>query len=128
MYSCPACGAENVAGRQECPCGADLSLLVRLDGLADAWYNRGLEALEAGRTGEALEWLSACCAARPTDLGARVAQAKVWAQLKRWEEARESAARAAELDPTAGEVVELRKELERVPRKRSKSDGQSHRH
>ena len=83
MYSCPACGAEDVAGRAACRCGADLSLLLRLDGIADAWFNRGLEALAEGAPGRALEWFAACCVARPTDAAARLALARVWPQLGR---------------------------------------------
>src|SRR5437762_267671 len=35
MYCCPACGAEGVAGRPRCACGADLTLRQQLDGRID---------------------------------------------------------------------------------------------
>lgn len=112
MYSCPACGAEEVASRAACSCGADLAPLQRLDGMADAWFNRALEALAAGHTGRALEWLSASCAARPTDAAARRAQAKIWAQLGLWQEARDALQRAADIDPDAPELAALRAALQ----------------
>jgi tetratricopeptide (TPR) repeat protein len=107
-YNCPACGADDVAHRAVCRCGADLSLLQRLDGIADAWFNRALAALAEGAPGRALEWLSASCTARPSDAAARRAQAKVWAQLGRWAEARDALQRAAALEPDAPELALLR--------------------
>lgn len=109
MYSCPACGAENVAGRAACVCGTDLTLLQRLDGLADAWFNQGLEALAQGAPWRALEWISACCAARPTDRAARRTQAKLWAQLGFPTGAADALERAASLDPQAPELAPLRR-------------------
>jgi len=117
MYSCPACGADDVEGRTVCRCGADVTLLQRLDSIADAWFNRALEALAEGRAGRALEWLSACCAARPTDAAARRAQARVWAQLGRYREALDALERAAELDPTAAELPSIREALDEAQQK-----------
>ena len=114
MYSCPECGAEDTAQRATCRCGADLTLLLRLDGLADAWFNRALEMLAQDAPGRALEWFSACCAARPTDAAARRAQARVWAQIGRLNEARDALDRAAELDPSAPELLTIRAALETV--------------
>jgi tetratricopeptide (TPR) repeat protein len=114
MYSCPACGAEDVAGQSTCRCGADLSLLQRLDAVADVWFNLALEALAGGAPGRAMEWLSACCAARPTDAAARRAQAKVWAQLGCWEEARDAVERARAIEPDAPELAEIELALQDV--------------
>jgi tetratricopeptide (TPR) repeat protein len=83
-----------------------------LEALADAWFNRALAALAEGRPGRALEWLSACCAARPTDAEARRAQAKAWAQLGRWVEARDALDRAAEIDPDAAELEVIRQAVD----------------
>lgn len=130
MYSCPACGAEDTAQRATCRCGADLTLLQRLDAVADAWFNRALEMLAQDAPGRALEWLSASCAARPTDAAARRAQARVWAQIGRLNEAREALDRAAELDPFASELLTVREALDaasapptRTKRARSVSKG-----
>lgn len=111
MYCCPACGADDVANQSVCRCGADLALLQQLEVLADVWFNRALEALKNGAPGAALEWLSACCAARPTDAPARRAQARVWAQLGRLPEACAALDRAAEIEPDAPEVEEIRQAL-----------------
>jgi tetratricopeptide (TPR) repeat protein len=111
MYSCPCCGAESAADRSKCPCGADLSLLARLDGVADAWFNEGLQALERGARGRALEWVSACCAARPTDAAARLVQARLWGQLGLWAEASDALERAAAIDPTLPELTAVREAL-----------------
>lgn len=112
MYSCPACGTADVAARTTCLCGADLTLLRRLDEVADIWFNRALEAAAAGAPGRALEWLSACCVARPTDAVARRAQAKVWAQLGCWAAAEEALSRAAAIEPDAPELAALRQALQ----------------
>ena len=112
MYSCPACGSDEVAGQAACKCGAELTLLQHLDALADAWFNRALSALSENQPGQALEWLSACCAARPTDSQARRAQARVWAQLGRWGEARDALDRAEVLDPDSHDLQEIRQALQ----------------
>jgi tetratricopeptide (TPR) repeat protein len=112
MYVCPACGKDGVVGLTACACGADLTLLSRLHGVADAWFNEGLAALRAGASGRALEWLSAACAARPADAEARRAQARVWAQLGRFEEAKDALARAAALDPASPDLSSLREALQ----------------
>lgn len=112
MYSCPACGAEDVSNRSTCRCGADLTLLQRLDALADAWFNRALEALDLGKPGQALEWLSACCAARPSDAAARRAQARLWAQLGHWPEAQDALERARAIEPDAPALAEIQQALQ----------------
>jgi len=120
MYACPACGRDSVADTAACECGADLSMLRVLEAIAEQWFNRALQALAEGRPGSALEWLSACCAARPTDAAARRALAKVWAQLNRWDEAGQALDRAAAIDPDSLELVEIREALQdaRAPRSR----------
>jgi len=120
MYSCPACGSEGVLGAGICRCGADISLLRSLDGLADAWFNKALMALASGDPGTALEWLSACCVANPTDAVARRAQAKVWAHLGRFAESRSALARAAAIDPNSPELesIELAIRAKNPARKR----------
>jgi tetratricopeptide (TPR) repeat protein len=125
MYSCPACGTEDVAARANCLCGADLTLLRRLDEIADAWFNRGLEAASAGAPGRALEWLSACCVARPTDAAARRAQAKVWAQLGCRAAAEDALARAAAIEPDAPELAVLRQALQEQTQPRPVTPGAS---
>jgi tetratricopeptide (TPR) repeat protein len=117
MYSCAACGAEEVGRQARCRCGADLTLLAQLDAVADTWFNRALAALAEDAPGQALEWLSACCAARPTDAAARRAQAKVWAQLGHWKEAAGALERAAAIEPDAPEIADIRQALNQgVPR------------
>ncbi|GEM_PF-1369875 len=112
MYSCPACSAMDLEGRETCACGADLSLLAGLEAVSDAWFNEGLRALSEGARGRALEWFSAACAARPTDAAARRAQAKVWAQLGRWDEALDALDRAAVIEPDADELNAIRQAIE----------------
>lgn len=115
MYDCPACGAEDVADQAACRnCGAGLSLLLQLGQVADLWFNRALAELrnDAPNRGRALEWLSACCAARPTDAAARLAQAKIWAQLDCWPEAQDALDRAAKIEPEAPELNLIRQALQ----------------
>ena len=107
MYTCPACGSEDVIGRATCRCGADLTLLLLLESTVNAWFNQGLKALSAGKPGQALEWFSACCAAQPTDAAARLAQAKAWCQLERWTEAQDSLARVRLINPVLSELAEV---------------------
>ncbi len=104
MFTCPACGAEPPANRDTCGCGADLSLLRCLDAVPDAWFNRALDELAEGRPGRALEWLAACCAARPTDAAALRALAQVWGQLGRPAEAEDALRRAAACEPDHPEL------------------------
>ncbi len=114
MFRCPACGIEVQKDWVVCVCGASLLLLHRLEAVADAWYNRGLEELSAGRLGEALAWFSACCAARPTDAEARLAQARVWGQLGHWPECARAAQLAREIDPSLDGLPELEQLLHEV--------------
>jgi len=99
MYSCPSCGRSDIEKTDTCSCGADLTLLRHLDAVCDAWFNRALGCLAEGEEGRALEWLSACCAGRPSDAGAALALAKVWARLGHWREASSALSRAADIDP-----------------------------
>ncbi len=107
MYKCPACGADEVMGLARCRCGADLTLLLTLDAVADAWFNRGLSALGRDAPGEALEWFSACCAAKPGDGQARLAHAKTWARLGCFAEAAQSLEKAKMLGVDGGEVQKV---------------------
>jgi tetratricopeptide (TPR) repeat protein len=99
--------------------------------VADAWFNRSLEALAAGAPGRALEWIAASCAAQPTDAAARRVLAQVWAQLGRPAEARDALERAAALDPDAPELAEIRRALDAaadppaaaIPRRRAGRGG-----
>jgi tetratricopeptide (TPR) repeat protein len=97
-------------------CGADLSLLVHLDGLADVWFNRALQCLASGVPGRALEWLAASCAARPTDAASLRSLAKLWGQLGRWEEARDALQRAAAIAPEVPEVERIREAIDAAAR------------
>jgi len=111
MYTCPACGYDKVAGKATCQCGADLSLLQCLDAAVDAWFNEALEALSRNEVGKALEWLAACCTARPSDAVARRSLAKVWAQLGHVQEARRSLEVSVENDPDHPDVAAIRAAL-----------------
>ena len=111
MYTCPACGADGVMTRSRCRCGADLSLLRYLDAVPDAWFNQALEAIAAGKPGRALEWLAACCAARPNDAAALRALAKLWGQLGHAPEALDALRRAATIEPDAPRLEEVRAAL-----------------
>lgn len=119
MYSCPGCGADG-GGAATCACGADLGLLQRLDAFGDAWFNRALESLAAGKPGQAMEWLSACCVVKPNDAEARRAQARVWAQLGCRAEALDSLDRAAAIDAEPAELEALRRALKPKPQRRKR--------
>ncbi|MCU0880713.1 MAG: tetratricopeptide repeat protein, partial [Pirellulaceae bacterium] len=104
MFTCPACGAEPPDRGDACRCGADLSLLRSLDAVPDAWFNRALEELAQNRPGRALEWLAACCTARPNDAAALRALAQVWGQLGHPAEAEDALRRSAAIDPDHPQV------------------------
>lgn len=108
MYLCPECGADQVAGRERCPCGADLRVLRDLATLLDAWFNAGVDALEAGRPGEAVEWFGACAIARPTEAEPLELLARAWFLLGRPAEAGRVLDRADDLGPAGPARVELR--------------------
>ena len=99
MIRCPACGVQVSDDKVICGCGADLGLLRKVDAVADAWYNRGVQAAAQGEPGEAVAWFSACCAARPTDAEAHLAKARAWGQLGMWGECRKALAQARLLVP-----------------------------
>jgi tetratricopeptide (TPR) repeat protein len=100
---------------RQCRCGADLSLLHQLDSVADAWFNRALEAIAEGALGRALEWLSAACAARPTDAAAHRARARVWVRLGNLADAQAALTQAAELEPDHPDTIALRAALQAPP-------------
>ena len=116
MYSCPACNAPDIGGRSVCHCGADLSLLRSLEALPDVWFNEALRHLDAGRPGRALEYLAACCTARPTDAAALRVLAQAWLLLDRWREAGDALRRASELEPDAPGLPRLQAALTAVRR------------
>ncbi len=125
MYKCPACGIDDVMGQSRCHCGADLSLLLTLDGVADAWFNKGVAALAADAPGEALEWFSACCTARPADIEARLAQAKTWAQLGHFREALAALEKIRQIDPANGELKMVSAAIENIVKENDHSDHQN---
>jgi tetratricopeptide (TPR) repeat protein len=86
MVLCPICNRE-VGDALICKCGADLSLLQQIIARADHLFNQALEAYRAGRLARALEYLEANAMLVPHDFEARIVQAKLLAQLRRWEEA-----------------------------------------
>ena len=86
-------------------------MLRCLDGVPDAWFNRALAAAAAGQPGRALEWMAACCAARPTDAAALRALARLWARLGHWHEAQDALRRASAIDPNAPELDRIRAAL-----------------
>lgn len=94
-----------------CGCGADLGLLACLDAVADSWFNASLAALEQGRRGEALEWMSACCRARPSEVAAWLALARLWAQGGSVADARRCLDEVAKLDPGHAELGVMRTAL-----------------
>lgn len=116
MYACPTCGKQDVGGRAACECGADLSLLACLAAVADAWFNRGLDAVAQDDAPQALEWFAACCASRPTDGAAWLAVAKVWLRLRQFGAARRALERAAEISPDLPDVRRCRRALDRATR------------
>lgn len=118
MYTCPACGSVETSGKSTCRCGADLSLLQCIDVVADAWFNEGLDALARNETGKALEWMAACCTARPSDAAARRALGKIWAQLGHAHEARRCLDLSAENDPDHPDVAEVRAALDEIENSR----------
>ena len=120
MYSCPACGNSDVANQARCKCGADLTLLQCLEAVANAWFNRALSALADDRPGRALEWLSACCAARPMDAEARLVQAKVWARLGRWCEASDALDRAEGIGVSSDDLQAVRDVVREAEEKHAK--------
>lgn len=107
IISCPGCGKSITNTNSLCECGEDLTLLRQLDGVADAWYNRGVRAADAGDAGAALEWFSACCAARPSDVEARLAIARLWVHFNIWDDARRAAAQILEANPELEEARTL---------------------
>lgn len=110
--TCPACGAR-IAGQTVCRCGADLSVLHQLAAIGNAWFNRALQAMKDNQPGRALEWISACCAAQPTDAEARRVQAKIWARLGKYAEAADALKRAMDLAPEAAGVKEMQEKIEK---------------
>jgi len=125
MLVCPSCGSQNERGRNQCRCGADLSLLNQVSQLVDAWFNQGLLAFENGELAEAMMWFSACCAANPTDAAAWLAQAKVWGQLGHFQEGQASLARARQIDPNLEGISETEVGFDQLREgKRSKEENQ----
>ena len=121
MLSCPQCKNTKIQDLVRCRCGVDLSLLRGLDAQVDAWFNQALEASSRNEPGEALEWLSACCKARPTDAAAWRAMAKVWSQLRRWKDALRCLDRAGEIQSDLAGLDEVRQAIGRARVGKTKS-------
>lgn len=112
-FNCPACSVAVLDTSTACDrCGADLSLLHQLDGLADAWFNSGVSAAAEGNDGLALERVSAYCVIQPGDAEARLVQAKLWARLGCLCEARHAVSKARELDPERTEIDEVERAID----------------
>lgn len=107
MLHCPSCSSTIPDRRASCVCGADLLALQEIETLVDAWFNRAVEALEAGDEGRALEWLAACSIARPSDVEALAALALLWIRLGRPDDARRALERARSVEPDAAAIGEV---------------------
>jgi tetratricopeptide (TPR) repeat protein len=86
MILCPSCGRE-LTDNPVCKCGTDLTLVKTIIAWADRLFNRALAAYHAGQIGRALEYLEANAVLAPFDVEARIVQAKLLAQVGRWDEA-----------------------------------------
>lgn len=123
--TCPACGKERPPNLESCVCGADLRLLVQVNQLCDTWFNQGVQAARAEHPGEAVFWLSACCAASPGDAAAWLAHARAWGQLGRWQEALASLEHAYEINPQLSDLPEVRECLDVMRSQREKLPGEA---
>ncbi len=85
MIRCPTCNRE-LGDALMCKCSTDLSLLQHILARADHLFNQALNACQTGQTAKALEFLEANATLVPADIETRVGQAKLLAQLERWEE------------------------------------------
>jgi tetratricopeptide (TPR) repeat protein len=103
--TCPHCltDTERLAGMCA-TCGGDLEPFVRLDELADAWFNRALAAGQAEDWSAAAEHLAVNLALRPDDADAWLLLGKVRVRQKRLDLARAACAEAARLAPLRSDV------------------------
>ncbi len=123
--TCPACGKERPLSLATCNCGADLKLLVQVNQLCDTWFNQGIQAARDGKPGEAVFWLSACCAASPGDAAAWMAHARAWGQLGHWQQALTSLEHAYEIYPQLDGLVEVRQSLFEMGLQQEKLPGEA---
>jgi len=105
MFTCPSCNREINSQTNDCFCGADLTILQTLGSVADAWFNKAIESLHENQTGRALEWIAACCSARPDDINALFVLAKIWIKLNCIHEARNVFERIKRLEPDHSEIA-----------------------
>ena len=122
MYNCPSCGKENSEHKNVCDCGVDLTLLQCIESLTASWFNRALDAAKSGQYGQAVELLSACCIANPSDAEAFRLRTKAWLGLSRPLEAKRSCEKVRELDPDCPELAQLTKTIELLEKKSSHSN------
>ena len=106
MLLCPTCSRE-LADAPICKCGTDLGLLQAIAARADQLFNQALAAAQAGELASALEYLAANALLAPADIEARIVQAKLLAQLKRWKEVEAIVERIAAADPGHQGLVAL---------------------
>ncbi len=117
MYNCPSCGKENSEQKNVCSCGVDLTLLQCVESLTASWFNQALEAAIAKEYGKAVELLSACCIANPSDAEAFKLRAKAWMGLGCGAEAKRSCDRIIELDPDCHELSQLTEAISKLEKK-----------
>lgn len=106
MLLCPTCNRE-LSDEPVCKCGTDVNLLHQIVARADHLFNQALEAYRTGQTARALECLEANAALVPFDVEARLVQAKLLAQLERWEEAEAIIQRVQASEPNHPEMEGL---------------------
>jgi hypothetical protein len=110
MLLCPTCGRE-LTEALICKCGTDLSLLRHVVARADYLFNQALAAYQAGRFERALECLAANAVLVPFDVEARLVQAKLLAQFKRWAEVEQLLDRLEATAPGHPDLAALREAL-----------------
>ena len=83
---------------------------------ARAWYNLGLARNAKGDAAGAIDALKRGEQANPNDAGIPFARATIHARLKQFDEAREAALKAVQLDPANQEAIQLLGALQRPQR------------
>jgi len=114
---CPRCGNPVPDGETVCPtCQEDLSALLRLQAEHLRLYNEALVAAREGNLEEAQARLLAALSLNDAFAPAHALLAKVRARLGRWQEAKASAQRAADLAPNDAAMVNLPALIEEAER------------
>lgn len=124
MIDCPVCERKNIED-SKCPqCSTDLTSLLRLRELPEAYYVEGVRLAEQGELDKAIENLTTAISLNSTFTASYLTLGNIYTQKKLYNEAIAQYQKALEIEPENDEVKKAKEETEKTREKSKEAEAQ----